>query len=105
MANDEHVAMLKQGVDAWNAWRAKSHLLSPDLSGVTLRAPQQSAESIRPRHGHLGDMRGVHLRGADLRQTNLAGARLPGADLSSANLAAANLSWTYLMPPCPTWPG
>ena len=21
MANDEHVAMLKKGVDAWNAWR------------------------------------------------------------------------------------
>ena len=21
MANEEHVALLKQGVDAWNAWR------------------------------------------------------------------------------------
>ena len=23
MANDEHVAMLKKGVDAWNAWRGE----------------------------------------------------------------------------------
>src|SRR5262249_53969642 len=24
MANDEHVALLKKGVDAWNAWRDKN---------------------------------------------------------------------------------
>jgi len=23
MANDEHIALLKQGVDAWNAWRGE----------------------------------------------------------------------------------
>jgi hypothetical protein len=33
MANDEHVAMLKRGVDAWNAWRDKNPNIRPDLSG------------------------------------------------------------------------
>src|SRR6185295_9278744 len=36
MANPKHVAKLKEGVEAWNAWRAKSNEI-PDLSEVKLR--------------------------------------------------------------------
>ena len=36
MANHEHVAMLKKGVDAWNAWREKNPDIHPDLSGANL---------------------------------------------------------------------
>ena len=36
MANDEHVAMLKQGVDAWNAWRRENPHIRPDLLGADL---------------------------------------------------------------------
>ena len=31
MANDEHVALLKQGVAAWNAWRNENPDIVPDL--------------------------------------------------------------------------
>jgi hypothetical protein len=34
MANDEHVAILKQGVAAWNDWRKKH--IRPDLSEADL---------------------------------------------------------------------
>lgn len=34
MANDEHVALLKQSVDAWNAWRNDNPFVPPDLSGA-----------------------------------------------------------------------
>jgi hypothetical protein len=37
MANDEHVAMLKKGVDAWNEWRVENPHIRPDLSGSYLR--------------------------------------------------------------------
>jgi len=37
MANDEHVAMLKKGVDAWNGWRDENPDMSPDLSKANLR--------------------------------------------------------------------
>ena len=37
MANEEHVALLKQGVDAWNAWRRETPDARPDLHGADLR--------------------------------------------------------------------
>ena len=36
MANDEHVALLKQGVAAWNAWREGNPHISPDLTNANL---------------------------------------------------------------------
>ena len=36
MANAKHVALLKQGVDAWNAWREENPDVRPDLSGAHL---------------------------------------------------------------------
>ena len=36
MANDEHVAMLKKGVAAWNAWRDENRDIRPDLRGADL---------------------------------------------------------------------
>jgi uncharacterized protein YjbI with pentapeptide repeats len=72
MANDEQVALLKQGVAAWNAWR-DAH---PD---------------IRP------DLRGAHLSRADLKEADLRGALIAGADLTNADLRGANLSGAYLL--------
>jgi hypothetical protein len=31
MADDEHVAILKRGVDAWNEWRRENPDIVPDL--------------------------------------------------------------------------
>jgi uncharacterized protein YjbI with pentapeptide repeats len=63
MANDEHVAILKKGVDAWNAWRDENPLSRADL----LRANLSRA----------------NLREADLFVANLSGANLRGADLEA----------------------
>jgi uncharacterized protein YjbI with pentapeptide repeats len=37
MANDDHIAQLKKGVDAWNAWREENPDILPDLSEANLR--------------------------------------------------------------------
>jgi uncharacterized protein YjbI with pentapeptide repeats len=81
MANDEHVALLKQGVTAWNKWRGENRdIICPDLSGVDLY------------NTHLGglDLSGANLSGADLREANFKRADLSGANLNRANLNRAH---------------
>jgi hypothetical protein len=38
MANDDHVAMLKKGVAAWNAWREVNPNIHPDLRFAPVRS-------------------------------------------------------------------
>jgi len=71
MANDEHVALLKKGVAAWNAWRLANLDIRPDL--------------------YQADFSGADLSGADLREANLCRALLSGANLNGAKLSVADL--------------
>ena len=36
MANDDHIAQLKNGVAAWNAWRNENQNIRPNLSDADL---------------------------------------------------------------------
>jgi hypothetical protein len=47
MANPEHVAKLKEGREAWNAWRKTSGDI-PDLSGVHLDGDCSIATTYGP---------------------------------------------------------
>jgi uncharacterized protein YjbI with pentapeptide repeats len=84
MANPEHLAMLKQGEDNWNEWRAASRDVVPDLSGAGLSEANLSGANLRE----------VHLWGADLREADLTGADLGRADLRGADLANARIAFT-----------
>lgn len=81
MANEQHLRILKQGVEAWNQWRKENPKLRPDLSGANLRRANLTG----------ADLVGADLSGANLFSANLRGANLSGADLILAILVAANL--------------
>jgi pentapeptide repeat protein len=53
MANDEHVAILKQGVDSWNAWRGENPEITPYLGAANLS---------------LADLSRANLHGANLSE-------------------------------------
>jgi uncharacterized protein YjbI with pentapeptide repeats len=36
MADNDHVALLKQGMEAWNKWREENPGIKPDLGGANL---------------------------------------------------------------------
>ncbi|MEE8288739.1 MAG: pentapeptide repeat-containing protein [Nitrosomonadaceae bacterium] len=72
MANEEHLKILKQGVEAWNEWREKNPQITPDLSTANLNKED--------------------LYEADLNKANLNKADLSAADLSAADLSGANFS-------------
>ena len=87
MANDEHLARLKQGVAAWNVWRDKNPNISPDLTGADLSGANLGGANLR-----RAELSGANLRRAKLGDANLSGAKLTGADLTGANLNGADLT-------------
>jgi uncharacterized protein YjbI with pentapeptide repeats len=97
MANDQHVAVLKKGVDAWNAWRGENPDIHPDLGGANLigadlfKANLSGANLFR---AYLGE---ANLIGANLFKADVSGANLIGANLSKANLSGANFIWANLI--------
>jgi hypothetical protein len=69
MADQTHLDILLQGVEAWNEWREQNPSTRPELSGA--------------------DLSEADLTEADLSEANLSGANLSGANLSWADLSGA----------------
>ncbi len=102
MANEDHLAILKKGVEEWNEWRKRNPGVPIDLRGADLRranlrgvdfskAKLQGADlSTAPLGG------ATHLMRADLGRANLQGANLSGAYCGAANFRKANLSQAIL---------
>jgi hypothetical protein len=88
MANDEHVALLKKGAKAWNAWRHSYIIRDGAKLSVDLRVA-----NLRGAHLSWAELGGADLSEADLSGADLSGADLSGADLSEANLSGADLDW------------
>jgi hypothetical protein len=119
MANDEHVAMLKKGVDVWNEWRLQrwkpktppdfrtakhtdhivvekaswaNRMVGADLTGASLPQAILNGANLA-----LVDLSGADLRGARLIEVDLSKAILTGANLSGADLFHATLFGTNLI--------
>jgi uncharacterized protein YjbI with pentapeptide repeats len=90
MPNDDHVALLKRGAAAWNAWRAE-HDEMPDLSRAGLRALDLTGFELS-----RADLRAADVRGTNLSGANLSGAHLEGANLFKAVLDDADLARAFL---------
>jgi uncharacterized protein YjbI with pentapeptide repeats len=86
MANEDHIAQLKNGVAAWNEWRAENRNIRLDLRGADLSGAYLSGANLR----------GTKLRGADLSEATLHDANLSGAILTKASLNSANLNRAHL---------
>ncbi len=92
MLVDEHLRILKQGVAAWNKWRASNPKIRPDLEVANLTGTDLRGADLKDADLWAADLRGADLRGADLRGADLRGANLGAADLRGADLGFANLT-------------
>jgi hypothetical protein len=92
MANSEHLAKLKEGVEAWNDWRKANAEIAPDLSRANLCGAKLSGVNSPKIDLGQADLSGGDLSDADLRWANLAGANLGAASLREANLLGAAFS-------------
>jgi hypothetical protein len=107
MADESHLSLLKQGVEAWNRSRKQDLSIEPDLRNANLRGADLSEANLKKanlRNAKLRDakLRGANLDGAQLHRAllhraDLSLASLWSADLSEANLRSANLSQANLL--------
>jgi uncharacterized protein YjbI with pentapeptide repeats len=126
MANEEQLAILRQGAIAWNLWRKEHPFINPNFSGATL-ANIDLSEAVLYGANFAGallqqtdltrailygtnfsgavlqdvicagvDLSGAVLQKADLEGTVLEWANLVGANLQEANLRRANLAGAFL---------
>ncbi len=91
MADEEHLAKLKQGVAEWNAWRKANGDVRPDLSGADLRGIALFAD-VGPAEDRRMNLNKVSLSKADLSDADLREADLMDADVSEANLRGTDFS-------------
>jgi hypothetical protein len=100
MANEEHLKILKQGVEQWNKWRLENanrpdlggaKLSDADLSGAYLSDANLSGAKLSGAKLRRAALFSANLIGADLSRADLNGAKLNGAKLSGANLSGADL--------------
>jgi len=97
MANPEHVALLKKGVEEWNNRRREPPFFEPDffcadLSGAQLYEADLNGAALMAAHLCEANLRHAGLNCADLSGADLSGADLRGARLVDTNLAGANLT-------------
>jgi uncharacterized protein YjbI with pentapeptide repeats/ribosomal protein L29 len=94
MANDQHLAILLQGVDVWNAWRKENPDVVPDLSGADLIGTELRSIDFSRVNLFRADFSGANLREANLSEAALNQARFVETYLHRANFNKANLSET-----------
>lgn len=100
MANDSHISILFEGVDAWNKWRFKNPNIKPDLSGAdlsrltntTLKSANLAQVDLTEANLDYAYMKNTILREARLINTKCHNTTLIEADLSGAQLQGARLS-------------
>ena len=127
MADNNQIAILSQGVEAWNKWRAENpdvlidlksaKLMNMDLENANLVEADLTAANLSFTnlkntnlafsnledavlsfaHFEGANFTAAHLKGAYLEDANLIGARLSGTNLQSAILANSNLKNAYLV--------
>src|SRR4051812_14284374 len=99
MANAKHRATLRQGVEAWNAWR-EEFWVRPDLSKADLGGADLGGADLTEANLIEANLRGANLRGTLLHKATLIGADLSKAKLIGAYLIEANLMQVNLIDAC-----
>lgn len=119
MSNPEHIDLLRQGPEVWNAWRAEHLSVHPDFAGADLKEmelsgaefsnknmrefPHNEQQQIYNIEGRLDRWRldnpkvEPDFSGADLRGTNFSNCRLNNAKFYHSDLRCANFTKSRMM--------
>lgn len=80
MANDEHLDLLKQGVQVWNKWRQNNPGTIPDFSGANLEGTYLESANLENANFSRANLRKCVFRWARLEDAIFDGAVLDEVD-------------------------
>ncbi|MGC1309039.1 MAG: pentapeptide repeat-containing protein [Phormidesmis sp.] len=92
MAEIDFLALIGQGSESWNLWRAENPDIQPDLSHTYLFGQVLTEFDLSDVNLERACLIGTNLRGANLRRCRLTSAYATNADFSGADLTEADLS-------------
>jgi hypothetical protein len=92
MANAEHLAVLRSGVPAWNAWRQRNGTVRPAFSRARLFSADLTDADLSGAHLAGANLGGANLGGAILVRTNLRGSTLNGCNVYGASVWGVRLA-------------
>jgi len=90
-ANNDHLEIIKRGVEIWNQWRKENRDTVPYLIAANLSKINLSGVNLRGAQLIWSDLTEANLEKADLSVANLYGAELKHANLRQADLQMVNL--------------
>ena len=91
MANQEHLALIKQGATIWNQWYKQNKKIVPDLAKANLSGLDLSKIDL-----HKANLAGANISNTDLTNACLVDSNLEGANFLRSNLENANLKGANL---------
>lgn len=96
MANPEHLAKLKEGVEAWNEWRDNNPDIIPDLQDHKFKFTFDEKPAPQGNNFKRIAMLGEQLEQINFCDTNLKGTTIIAASFKGAMLTRANLEGAYI---------
>jgi uncharacterized protein YjbI with pentapeptide repeats len=111
LVDENHLAILKKGVEAWNEWRQenpsikpnlcfadliRTNLIGANLGGANLSGTKLNEAKLKKANLFFAYLAHANLSGADLSEANLTNANLDEANLTNANLSEADLFGAFL---------
>ncbi|WP_392476656.1 pentapeptide repeat-containing protein [Nostoc sp. C110] len=96
MANEEHLAILRQGVEVWNYWRKNNPGIRPDFNRANLTFGSFPEANFIGADFTKAELISVDFPKCDLRGSSFSGADCTRCDFSRTDLKGASLTATYL---------
>lgn len=92
VSKEEHLAILRGGVEGWNDWRTSNPDVQPDLRNSNLKGTDLRSANLGWVNFNGANLEGANMISTDLKRSSCCGTNLHAADLGRSNMNHTNFS-------------